>query len=293
MKVLVSGGTGLVGRYIVNGLLAAGHSVTVGGRNPPVETLFASPVQFRRLELDPVRDQSAAFDGMDGFVHCAFDHVPGRYRGGEGSNPTRFRHRNLDGSNKLFETARAAGASRVVFLSSRAVYDGAAPGTALTEDMAVSPTSLYGQIKLACEDALRQMSGPSFATSSLRATGIYGGLRPNKWDGLFADLAAGRALVPRAGTEVHGDDVAQAVCLMLETDAAAISGQSFNLSDITVDTRMIVERLGKPADMIALETLAANEMSTDKVRSIGWQPSGMSRFEETMRELADTISDAN
>jgi hypothetical protein len=36
---------------------------------------------------------------------------------------------------------------------------------------------------------------PDFITSSLRLTGVYGELTPNKWDSLFADYLAGR---PRA-----------------------------------------------------------------------------------------------
>lgn len=293
MNVLVSGGTGLVGRYIVEGLMAAGYSVRVGGRKPPPEDLFTSPVRFLPLELNPKLDQSKAFDDIDAFVHAAFDHIPGRYRGGEGSDPNRFSRLNLDGSIKLFETARAAGVRRAVFLSSRAVYDGLPSGTRLTEDLELAPTSLYGQIKLACENALAQLSGPDFVASSLRATGVYGELRPNKWDNLFADLAAGRPVVPRAGTEVHGSDVSSAVRLMLEADAALVLRKSFNISDITVDTRMIAGRLGQAADMIALATLAANEMATDEIRRIGWAPSGMQRFDETMRQLARNINGAN
>lgn len=286
MRILVSGGTGLVGRYIVEGLLASGYAVVVGGRNPPPQNLFSRPVPFVRLDLDPTLDQASAFAGVQAFVHAAFDHLPGKYRGGEGADPQRFRHLNLDGSIKLFETAKAAGVERTIFLSSRAVYDGLPAGTTLTEDLTLSPTSLYGEIKLACEQALFALAGPGFAPSSLRATGIYGDFRPNKWDALIADALAGKPLAPRAGTEVHGDDVAHAVRLMLETDADAISRQCFNISDITVDTRTIVDRLGVSAPLIALATLSANIMDTEKIRRIGWEPGGMRRFDETMAALA-------
>ncbi|SFB53096.1 Nucleoside-diphosphate-sugar epimerase [Rhizobium sp. NFR07] len=293
MKVLVSGGTGLVGRYIVEGLLDAGYDVRVGARKPPAGDFFSRTVSFVSLDLAARRDQTSAFDDMDAFVHAAFDHIPGKYRGGEGSDPKRFRRLNLDGTVRLFETAKRAGVKRAVFLSSRAVYDGLPPGTALTEDLKLSPTSLYGEMKLACESALAAMSGPDFVTSSLRATGVYGDFLPNKWDGLVADVSAGRPVVPRAGTEVHGVDVAQAVRLMLEAEPRDISGQSFNLSDITVDTRMILERLGMPADLLAFATLAANEMVTEKIRRIGWKPGGMRRFEKTMTSLARQLNAAN
>ncbi|MBO0139688.1 NAD(P)-dependent oxidoreductase [Agrobacterium sp. Ap1] len=291
MRVLVSGGTGLVGRYIVEGLLSAGYAVTVGARKPPPAGFFSQPADFRPLHLDPKLNQSSTFEGIDAFIHAAFDHLPGKYRGGEGTDPKRFRRLNLDGSVKLFETAKKAGVQRTVFLSSRAVYDGLEIGTVLTEELALSPTSLYGEIKLACEHALSTLSGQDFVTASLRATGIYGEFRPNKWDDLIADTLVGKPVAPRAGTEVHGADVALAVQLMLTMDASSISAQSFNISDVTVDTRTILERLGLSAQQVALAALSANAMATEKIRRMGWRPGGMRRFDETMAILAGQIED--
>ncbi len=293
MRVLISGGTGLVGRYIVEGLLSAGYAVTVGARKPPTAGFFSQPVDFRPLHLDPKLDQSGAFAGMEAFIHAAFDHLPGKYRGGEGSNPQRFRRLNLDGSVRLFEAAKSAGVKQTVFLSSRAVYDGLPAGTKLTEDLALHPNSHYGKIKLAGEQALSRLSGPGFTTTSLRATGVYGEFRPNKWDGLITDALAGRPLAPRAGTEVHGWDVAQAVRLLLESEASSISGQSFNLSDVTVDTRSIIEKLGLSAQLVAFTTLSANVMDTGKIRRIGWQPGGMRQFDETMAILARQLGNTH
>src|SRR5690606_32210574 len=233
MKVLVSGGTGLVGRYVVNGLLGAGHTIIVGGRTPPREGWFTGPVGFVPPSLDPDANQSAAFRDADAFVHAAFDHLPGRYRGGEGENPARFRRLNLDGTARLFETAKRAGVWRAVFLSSRAVYDGLTPSTPLLEEAALRPASLYGEIKLLAEQALGALSSPGFVTASLRLTGVYGDLRPNKWDRLFMDYLEGRPVPTRAGTEVHGRDVASAVHLILTSDAAGIDGRAFNVSDVS------------------------------------------------------------
>lgn len=286
MKVLVSGGTGLVGRYIVEGLLAAGYIVVIGGRTPPPASLFSQPLDFRPLQLDPKLDQTKAFDDIEAFVHAAFDHLPGKYRGGEGNDPRRFRDLNLSGSIRLFEAAKKAGVKRTTFLSSRAVYDGLPSGTILTEALPLSTTSLYGEIKLACEQALIELSGQDFVTSSLRPTGVYGELRPNKWDDLMADALAGKPLGPRAGTEVHGADVAQAVRLMFESDAKIINGESFNLSDVTVDIRMIIEKLRLSAPLVAFAALSANVMDCEKIRRIGWKPGGMPLFEEAMASLA-------
>lgn len=288
MKVLVSGGTGLVGRYVVDGLLEAGYQVIVGGRVPPAENLFPKQVRFVPLSLDPGPDQIEAFDDAYFFVHAAFDHLPGKYRGGEGHDPARFRRLNLDGTVKLFETARRAGVRRTVFLSSRAVYDGLRTGTALTEELVLKPDSLYGEIKLDGERALTALSGSGFATASLRLTGVYGHLRPNKWDTLFADYLAGRPVPSRAGTEVHGDDVANAVRLMLETEAGKIDGQVFNVSDVLTDTREILGALPFcPHELpTAADRSTVNVMSTGKLEALGWRPGGTILLRQTVRKLA-------
>ena len=291
MKALVTGGTGLVGRYIVETLLAAGYDVAVAGRTPPADGLFPRAVALRAITLEPESIDEGLFAGSDAVVHAAFDHLPGRYRGGEGDDPDRFRRCNLDGSIRLFEAARRAGVRRLVFLSSRAVYDGVTPGARLTEDLVLQPTSLYGEIKLSGEQALAALNAPGFATSSLRLTGVYGDLRPNKWDGLFADYLAGRAIPVRAGTEVHGRDAARAVRLMLETDADKVGGQSFNVSDLVADTRDILAplktlRSDTPALPVAADKAEVAEMDTGKMRALGWRPGGWPLFEQTLRQLA-------
>ncbi|MGF9563433.1 NAD(P)-dependent oxidoreductase [Neorhizobium sp. JUb45] len=343
MKVLVSGGTGLVGRYVVEVLVAAGHAVTLGRRHLPISPLVGempgraeggnaganaafppsasplltplchltvtSPPQGGRSEgasrsiaaqttalsltLDPTLDQRQHFAGIDAFIHLAFDHLPGRYRGGEGDDPVRFRKLNHEGSVKLFEDAKAAGVKRCIFLSSRAVYDGVPPGTLLREDMALAPDSLYGQIKLESEQALAALSSSSFITTSLRATGVYGHHRPNKWDALFEDYCAGKPVASRAGSEVHGDDLAAAILLLLEHNPDAVNGKVFNISDIVTDTYEILSLharasgvshpLPAPADhsMVSI-------MDTTQLKTLGWQPGGRERLTGTLHALAQT-----
>lgn len=277
-RTLVSGGTGLVGRFIVEGLAQAGHQVTVLGRTPPAPGFFCAPVRFVAGALDPGRDQRRAFAGIDGFVHAAFDHAPGRYRGGEGDDPAGFRRRNHDGSIALFQAARCMGVHRAVFLSSRA---------------AVAADTLYGEVKRLTEGVLRAMSGAEFHTASLRATGVYGPAGPgrdHKWSALFRDYLAGSRVPPRAGTEVHGEDVAAAVRLFLEAQDVAGWTAPLNVSDISLDRRDLLaivrqvtgsrHPLPEPADPPAVA------FPSETLRSLGWDPGGWPLFETTVRRLA-------
>lgn len=289
-RVLVTGGAGLVGRYIVEDLLAHGYQVRIASRTPPPPGWFPDTVGHDDYALDPETDATPLFRGVDHLVHAAFSHVPGRYRGGEGVDPDGFRRANLDATVRLFETARRAGIRRAVFLSSRAVYDGLPSGTRLCDDMALAPTSLYGEIKLKTEQALTRLSNDSFVGISLRATGVYGDLVPGKWDGLFADYLAGRPIPVHAGSEVHGRDVGRAVRLMLEADQARVASRAFNLSDIIVDTRDILEPLqrlkGCPHPLPAsADKNAVAAMTTEPIEALGWTPGGEASFQTTVRSL--------
>ncbi|MFS8044468.1 NAD-dependent epimerase/dehydratase family protein [Rhizobium sp. BR 314] len=292
MKILISGGTGLVGRYIAEELLSAGYEVAVGSRNEPQASFFSRPVSFVPMSLDPQEDQRQVFDDAYVFVHAAFSHVPGKYRGGEGDDPDGFRRLNLGGTVKLFETARMAGVRRCIFLSSRAVYGDRPAGETLTEAIKAMPNTLYGEVKRDAEHALFSLSTPGFATASLRATGVYGDLRPNKWDQLFDDYLLGRPVPSRAGTEVHGRGLGRAVRLLLETEASRMDGQAFNLSDILTDTHEILGHLqsatGCPHALpTAAPHSAVNAMDTSKIQALGWQGGGKALLRQTIETLAD------
>ncbi|MGO4837542.1 NAD-dependent epimerase/dehydratase family protein, partial [Rhizobiaceae sp. 2RAB30] len=230
---------------------------------------------------------------MNFFVHAAFDHVPGKYRGGEGSDPEGFWRRNHDGSVALFDAARRAGVRRTIYLSSRAAYGGDSAAGSLHEDMTCAPDTLYGKAKLATETALAKRASPDFVTATLRITGVYGPAGPgraHKWVELFQAYLAGDPVAPRAGTEVHGEDVAAAIRLMLTSPVEAISGKVFNVSDIVVDRRdllgIVREITGSPnalPDHANASSLGI--MATDRLRGLGWRPGGLSLLRDTVVRL--------
>ncbi len=224
------------------------------------------------------------FDGVDGFVHAAFHHVPGKFRGGEGDDPETFRRLNVDGSLALFAAARKAGVERAVFLSSRAVYGTQPPGAMLTEETEPHPDTLYGEVKLDVERELAAMADDAFLPVSLRVTGIYGPAGPgraHKWAGLFADYESGKTIAPRVGTEVHGDDMAAAVRLMLEGDAEAIraAGCLFNVSDLLLDRHDLLAEYARLTGCTRplperADASGYNAMDCARLKALGWTPRG-------------------
>src|SRR3954454_9615876 len=88
--VLVSGGTGMVGRFVVERLIADGAAVRLLGRTAPPAGFFSRPVRFRPGRLAPSAADPDDFSGVEAFVHAAFADLPGRFRGGEGSEAAVF-----------------------------------------------------------------------------------------------------------------------------------------------------------------------------------------------------------
>lgn len=274
MRVALTGASGLVGRFVHRGLSAAGHEVVTLGRGGGADRPFS------------LGETGPDLNGVDALVHLALSHLPGRYRGGEGDDPEGFRELNRGGTERLFAAARMAGVGRIVFLSSRAVYGVQPEGMPLIETTPCRPDTEYGRVKLAGEAAARD-SG--VISTALRATGVYGPAPDgaHKWTDLFADLRAGREIAPRVGTEVHGDDLAAAVALVLDHPAPPAI---LNVSDIMLDRRDLLRIASDAMGLVAplperADATRVNEMDTRALRALGWMPGGWDALRDAVTRM--------
>lgn len=274
MRIALTGANGIIGSAIAEAACAEGHRVTAIGR-----------MTGYRLGDD------ADLRGHDALIHCAFAHVPGKYRGGEGSNPDGFRRANLDGSIRLFDAAARDGVRHVLFLSSRAVFDGRAPGMILTEDLPPRPTTLYGQVKAEAEAHLADLRRGGLLTTSVRSTGVYGTGNAHKWRQLFAEYLSGKPIEPRIGSEVHVEDLADAVMILLAQDSPPPVA---HVSDILLDRRDLL------AQVMALTCCAhplpaadtdswPRELRCDALHALGWQGGGWRKLYATLPAMLDDL----
>jgi UDP-glucose 4-epimerase len=235
---LVTGGAGFIGSHLVDALVEAGCAVTVlddlssGSR----ANLDAVAGRIRLLQAD-IRDSAAvaaAAAGCEVVFHlAAVVSVPKTIEDPLGSAAV-----NETGSLLLFEAARAAGARRVVFASSSAVY-GDEPTLPKREEMAPKPLSPYAVQKLAVEHYLRVYTDLfGLESVGLRFFNVFGPRQDpsSPYSGVISIFMA-RAL---EGTPplIHGDgrqtrdfvyvgDVVRALIAAAEAPAAA--GRVFNV----------------------------------------------------------------
>lgn len=305
MRVAVTGATGIVGQFVVADLLRQGHEVSALRRTSSEFEFEHERLHWFVGDLANVSALSNLIQDCDGFVHAAFEHVPGKYRGGEGDDPQKFFETNVNQSLKLIEMLESSSVGRTVFFSSRAVYDGLeTDGNPIQDNSTVKPTTLYGKVKVAVEE--RGSASTSIGFCSLRPTGIYGVTHPpqrNKWFGLvqkaLSDLEREENLDSQMRTEVHGEDVASATVLLLNVPLEKMKSKSFNCSDIAVSQKQLyclvqAIKAGYDPTEVQLPTglQANNPMSCEGLAELGWCPGGMEKLYRTLGVMieASTLS---
>jgi UDP-glucose 4-epimerase len=194
-RILVTGGSGFIGRHVVADLRGAGAQVRVVDLQPHPDR----DVDLVQGDIADADVLGAAFDGgFDGVVHLAA--VTSVLRSVE--HPVLTYRTNVEGTAMLLEAARGAGAASLVFTSTNAVT-GPMRGSAITEGEVLQPLTPYGATKAAGEMLMSAYTAVyGLRCVPLRLTNVYGPGMQAK-DSIVARLM--RAI--RLGTtfEIYGD----------------------------------------------------------------------------------------
>ena len=251
-RTLVIGGTSLIGRPLVEALLARGDDVTVLHRSPG--TPFGDRVTELRADRNDPDAVGAALEGRP--FDLVFDNVYDWQRGTTAEQVT--------------ATARAVahGLQRYVFTSSVAVYP---EGGIFPEDAELVPASVpnpYAAQKAESERALFRLAGETgLRVSTLRPAFVYGPHNPFEREAFFWDrLRAGRPiLLPEDGERtmqwVSAADVARAAVLAATLESGV--NRPFNLAGEPITqaeyVRLLARVAGVEAELVPVprETLQA------------------------------------
>ncbi len=109
MKIAVAGGTGFIGRHLVDRLLAQEHSVVVVVRNNPGEGLFHSGVETVQTSVGDASRLAAAFGGADVVYHLVGIIAE--------TKTNSFEQTVVEGTRNVVAACRKAGVKKIIYLS--------------------------------------------------------------------------------------------------------------------------------------------------------------------------------
>ena len=193
MPTLVTGGTGFLGRRLVERLLAEGRRVSVLGRTPAPE-LEQRGVRFICASLDDAAAVRAACAGIECVYHVAAKvGVWGRYDD--------FFRTNVLGTRALLDGCRSEGVKRLVYTSTPSVvYNGRdLAGADESLPLTTSCPSPYPLTKAIAEGEVLAANGSTLGTVALRPHLIWGVGDPHLVPRVLDRARAGRLRIIGSG----------------------------------------------------------------------------------------------
>jgi len=236
--VLVIGGAGYIGCWLVRRLLEEGQHVrvldsAVYGLDPIHDLLSHPRLEFQNGDCRNIQDVVKAMRGVSNVVHLAA--IVGD-PACEVDRKTTVEI-NYAATRMLVEIAKGNGVERFLFASSCSVYG--ATDELMNENSEVAPISLYGETKEASESALLEAAGDGFHPVLMRFATVFGLTQRPRFD-LVVNLLSAKAsqegvITIYNGQQwrpfIHVKDLSKAMLLLLQAPLDAVSGQVFNVGD--------------------------------------------------------------
>jgi nucleoside-diphosphate-sugar epimerase len=305
MKVLVTGGAGYIGNYVVEHAIENGHEVRVldsflFGDDALDPFQDHEDLEVQEGDIRHIDDLSYAMEGMDAVIHMAG--IVGDPACSVNEQATRSA--NVEATKALIEVCKLHDIKRLVFASTCSVY-GASELMELNEGSYLNPLSLYAESKIDSEEIILHDTHDDFADPNditptiLRLGTIFGWSRRMRFD-LVVNLLTAKAVleddIPVFGGEqyrplVHVEDAARAFVKVLEAPEEKVDHQIFNVGDNDLNYQIkevgrLVEKQVPDAEVRFVdhkEDERTYRVSFDKINHIlGW---------ETERDISDGVNE--
>ena len=168
MKVLVTGATGFLGKYVVKELVAEGYFVRAFGRNEAVgQSLVSDQVEFFKGDLSSKQAVEEACKGVEMVVHAgALSTVWGPWES--------FYQANVLGTQHVLEASRTNKIKRLVYVSSPSIYAAPKDQIGIKEEDAPTENHLNNYIKSKLLSEKLFPAYPDVPSIILRPRGLFG-----------------------------------------------------------------------------------------------------------------------
>jgi nucleoside-diphosphate-sugar epimerase len=262
-RILIAG-CGYVGQATADLFHTAGWVVEGWTRSArSAASLSAKPYPVRDVDISEPAQVVKCVGTFDAVIHCASS------RGGDAEI---YRQLYLDGARNFLEIFPK---SKVLFTSSTSVY-AQSDGSWVTEESATKPMREPSSILLEAERAVLNRGG-----IVARLAGIYG---PGR-SALLSKFLAGTAIIDsendRFVNQVHRDDIASALFLLLSRETEGT--QIYNVVDDqpilqSECYRWLARKLNRPLPPIGTSKQqrkrgdSNKRVSNAKLRRLGWTP---------------------
>jgi UDP-glucose 4-epimerase len=282
VNVLVLGGQGFIGSYIVDSLLESGHRVRVFTRQPSLELTQAEV--FVGDFLDKAK-LSESLNDMDAVVHCISTTVPAT----SALDPLNDINTNLVGTIELIKLMEAQRVNRLIYLSSGGTVYGNPQLTPVTESAPLNPISSYGAVKVAIENFIEvSRINQGIQPTIVRPSNPFGERQGHKGvQGLISTVL--HNILNGRPTRVYGDgtvirdyiyvkDVAELVNRMIGSDNCGVynagSGVGYSINQVIEIIEQVTESKVKK-DMYPSRGFDVNEIVLDSslaLKDFDWKP---------------------
>jgi nucleoside-diphosphate-sugar epimerase len=242
MKVLITGGTGFLGRHAAVRLKKLGHTVRVLGRNRRAgEALERFGVEFCAVDLADEARVAQACERQEGVIHCAGLASPwGKYDD--------FYQANVIGTQNLVKGCQAHSVRRIVHLSTPSLYFDYRDRLNIREsDPLPRPATPYAATKLLADREIERVRQLGLETVSLRPRAIFGPGDNTVLGRLLRAAEQGTLPLIGGGNSLadltYIDNVVDALVLALTSPQGTL-GQVYNITNgEPVSMRALLDRL--------------------------------------------------
>lgn len=243
MKVLVTGGTGYIGRILIPDLIKKGHETTVIDRG---FIDYSNPADDYGSEVNILRDDIRICDpellkGFDAIIDlAALSNDPAG-----NLNTMSTWDINYVGRLRIARLAKKIGTSRYVVASSCSVYG--FKDEICTEKTPVNPLTTYAEANVAVEKDNTALNDKNFRSTALRFATVFGYSPRFRLDLVinamtFYGYKNGIIKMMRDGLQyrpfIHVKDVSRALIATIESDNDEVGGKSINVGSSSLNLQI-------------------------------------------------------